>query len=82
MTKQTRLERRLDKEIDRATIVEQSSLYHHIKDLEKAEKHRKEIEHLRKELAKLQLREARLEEKIREHEILVQRFESGGPMIR
>ncbi len=67
--KPTRLERKLTKELDKEQKLEEHALYHHLKMMEKAEHHRKVAEELRERLAKLQIKEARLEEKIYEHEV-------------
>lgn len=72
----TRLERKLSKELEKETHREQKALHHHLKNLEKAEHHRKEAETLRQHLAKLQIKEIRIQEKIQEHEIKARELES------
>ena len=72
----TRLERKLSKELERETKREQTALHHHLKNLEKAERHRREAENLRLRLAKLQIKEMRLQERIEEHELKARELEA------
>ena len=72
----TRLERKLSKELERENERKQKALHHHLKNLEKAEKHRKEAEALRLHLAKLHIKEIRIQEKIQEHEIKARELEA------
>lgn len=77
----TRLERKLSKELERETHREQIALHHHLKNLEKAERHRTEAEHLRLQLAKIQIKGIRLQERIEEHEIKVRELEAVPPVL-
>ncbi|UCC92683.1 MAG: hypothetical protein JSW25_08465 [Thermoplasmata archaeon] len=72
----TRLERKLSKELEKEAHREQKALHHHLKNLEKAERHRREAEHLRQQLAKLQIKEIRIQERIQEHEIKARELEA------
>ncbi len=65
----TRLERKLSKDLKKEEHRTEVALHKHLKDLEKAEKHRQEAEHLREQLAKLRIKELRITEKIEEHEV-------------
>ena len=78
MTEQnpTRLERKLEKKLKKEVIHEEKALHHHLKNLEKAERHRKDAEVLRRQLAKLQVKEMRLQEKIQEHELKARELET------
>ena len=71
----TRLERKLSKEIVKEEKREQKTLHHHLRNLEKAERHRREAEALRQHLAKLQIKELRLQERIDEHELKARELE-------
>ncbi len=84
MTQQypTRLERKLSKELEKEVHREQKALHHHLRNLEKAEKHRTEAEHLRLQLAKVQIKEIRLQERIEEHEIKARELEGPPPEHR
>jgi len=84
MTEQnpTRLERKLSKEMEREHVREEKALHHHLRNLEKAERHRREAEHLRNQLAKLQIKSIRLQERIQEHEIKARELESVEEMPR
>ncbi len=77
----TRLERKLSKELQKETHREQKALHHHLKNLEKAERHRAEAEHLRLQLAKVQIKEIRLQERIEEHEIKARDLEAVPPQV-
>ena len=77
----TRLERKLSKELEKETHREQKALHHHLKNLEKAERHRAEAEHLRLQLAKVQIKEIRLQERIEEHEIKARDLEGVPPQV-
>ena len=78
----TRLERKLSKELEKEVHREQKALHHHLKNLEKAEKHRTEAEHLRLQLAKVLIKEIRLQEKIEEHEIKARELETQPSELR
>lgn len=78
----TRLERKLSKELKKEVHREEKALHHHLKNLEKAERHRREVEHLREQLAKIQIKEIRLQERIQEHEIKARELEGVPPEIR
>ena len=77
----TRLERKLSKELEKETHREQKALHHHLKNLEKAERHRAEAEHLRLQMAKLAIKGIRLQEKIEEHEIKARDLEAVPPKV-
>lgn len=78
----TRLERKLSKELEKEAHREQKALHHHLRNLEKAEHHRKEAESLRMHLAKLQIKEIRLQERIQEHELKARELETPPPELR
>ncbi len=80
--KPTKLERKLTKELKKEVHREEMALHHHLQNLEKAEKHRREAEHLREHLAKLQIKEIRLQEKIQEHEIQARELETVPAALR
>lgn len=80
--KPTKLERKLTKELKKEVHREEMALHHHLQNLEKAEKHRKEAEHLREHLAKVQIKEIRLQEKIQEHEIKARELETVPVELR
>ena len=84
MTEQnpTRLERKLEKKLKKEVIHEEKALHHHLKNLEKAERHRKDAEALRHQLAKLQVKEMRLQEKIQEHELKARELEAVPAELR
>ena len=75
----TRLERKLSKELEKETHREQKALHPHLKNLEKAERHRAEAEHLRLQMAKLAIKGIRLRERIEEHEIKARDLEAVPP---
>lgn len=77
----TRLERKLSKELEMETHRVQIALHHHLKNLEKAERHRTEAEHLRLQLAKIQIKGLRLQERIEEHEIKARELEAVQPVL-
>ncbi len=83
MTEQnpTRLERKLEKDLEKEAVREEKAFHHHLKNLEKAERHRKEAEALRHQLAKLQVKEMRLQEKIEEHELKARELETVPPEL-
>ena len=78
----TRLERKLAKDLKREAHGEEVALHHHLKMIEKADKHRKEADLLRKELAKLQVKQIRLQERIEEHELKARELEELPPELR
>jgi hypothetical protein len=75
----TRLERKLSKDLKREERHAEVALHKHLKDLERAEKHRLEAEHLREQLAKLRIKELRIAEKIEEHEIKARQLMTSHP---
>jgi hypothetical protein len=77
----TRLERKLSKDLKKEVHREEVALHHHLKEMERAEHHRKEAERLREDLAKLRIKQLRLEEKIEEHEIKAKRLEQTPPEL-
>lgn len=80
--KPTKLERKLTKELKKEVHREETALHHHLQNLEKAEKHRKEAEHLREHLANIQIKEIRIQEKIQEHEIKARELEKVPVELR
>jgi hypothetical protein len=80
--KPSRLERKLAKDLKKEVRREEHALHHHLKNLEKAEKHRMEAEHLREQLAKIHIKELRLQEKIDELEIKVRELGGMPPELR
>ncbi len=74
--KPTKLERKLSKDLKKEVLREEKTLHHHLMNMQKADKHRKEAEHLREHLATLQIKEMRLQEKIQEHEIKARELET------
>jgi hypothetical protein len=78
----TRLERKLSKELEKENKMEQKALHKHLVNLEKAERHRQEAETLRVKLAKMQVHEMRLQEKIEEHELKARELEGEGTHLR
>lgn len=78
----TRLERKLAKDLKREVHSEEAALHHHLKLIEKADKHRKEADALRRELAKLQIKQIRLQERIDEHELKARELEELPPELR
>jgi hypothetical protein len=78
----TKLERKLAKDLKKEVRREEKALHHHLKNLEKAEKARLEAEHLRAELAKIHIKELRLQEKIDELEIKVRELSDSPPILR
>jgi chromosome segregation ATPase len=78
----TRLERKLSKELKKEVHREEKALHNHLKNLEKADRHRREVEHLREQLAKIQIKEIRLQERIQEHEIKARELEGVPPELR
>jgi hypothetical protein len=76
------LERKLSKKLEKEAHREQKAFHHHLVNLEKAEKHRRDAEHLRMQLAKLQIKEIRLQEKIEEHEIQARELEAVPVALR
>ena len=80
--KPTRLERKLTKDLKKEVVREEHALHHHLKNLEKAERARREAEHLREELAKIHIKELRLQEKIDELEIKVRELSITPPTLQ
>ena len=78
----TKLELKLAKDLKKEAHREEVALHHHMKNVEKADKHRKEADHLRQELAKLQIKQIRLQEKIEEHELKARELEALPPELR
>ena len=77
--KPTRLERKLTRDLKKEVHREEVALHDHLKHLEKADHHRKQAKHLREQLAGLQIKALRIEEKIQEHEIKASELE-GVPI--
>ena len=71
----TRLERKLSKELEKEERREEATMVHHLHDIAKAEHHRQKAEQLRTKLVKLQIQEARLQERIEEHELQARQLE-------
>lgn len=78
----TRLERKLSKELEKEQKREQKALHHHLQNLERAERHRRDAEALRLKLAKLQIQEMRLQERIQEHELKARELEGEPTELR
>lgn len=77
----TRLERKLSKELEKEERREETAMVRHLHAMAKAEHHRQKADQLRARLVKLQIAEARIQERIEEHELRAQQLEGRDRLL-